>query len=120
MGLLKLSTDQIRKVKLGLVVVAVLALLVLAFFAGSGYQKRVPSESEKYLQAQIEEYRREIEGWRERFNQISLEKSKLEQSVQDLENQIETVRNYYDEKIITVKSYSNPELEQFFTDRYPD
>ena len=46
MGLLKLSTDQIRKVKLGLVVVAVLALLVLAFFAGSGYQKQVPSESE--------------------------------------------------------------------------
>lgn len=117
---LKLSSEQKRKVRLGLIITAFLVSLILVFFAGRGYQKQIPSESEKYLQEQVLEYRKEIEGWKERFRIISVEKAKLEQSVQNLENQVISIRDFYDQKIITVKSYSNAELEQFFSERYPD
>ena len=116
MELSKLNSKQ--KVRLGLVVVAVLASLVLVFFAGQRYQRQQPSLSEIYLQEQITKYQQEIENWKSRFNTISIEKANLEQSVKALENQVTSIRDYYDKKVITVKSYSNPELEQFFADRY--
>ena len=118
MELSKLLSRQ--NVRLGLVLVAFLVSLILVFFAGRGYQKQIPSESEKYLQEQVLQYREEIEGWHRRFEAISAEKANLEQSIVELEGQITSIRDYYDKKVITVKSYSNPELEQFFAERYPD
>lgn len=118
--LFKISSETNRKIKIGLIVVAFLAALVLIFFAGRSYQKQLPSESEKYLQEQVELYQKEIEEWKTRFTDISAEKQKLEKSVETLETQVNLIRDYYDKKIIAVKSYSNPELEQFFADRYPD
>lgn len=118
--LFKVTSETNRKIKIGLAVVAFLAILALVFFAGRSYQKQIPSESEKYLQEQVEIYQKEIEDWKARFTSVSTEKQRLEKSVETLEAQVNSIRNYYDKKVIAVKSYSNPELEQFFADRYPD
>lgn len=120
MELLKLNSNQKDKVRLGLVLVAALVLLILAFFAGRSYQKRIPSESEKYLQEQVDKYKLEAETWRNKATTISVEVESLKQTVVTLETKIKVIRDQYDKKVIIVKSYSNPELEQFFADRYSD
>lgn len=101
-----------------LIGVAFLAALVLVFFAGRSYQKQQPSESEKYLKEQIEYYQQEAAKWQENYEKVAADRETLEQSVIILENRVESIKKYYAKKISAIKSYSNPELEQFFADRY--
>ena len=118
--LLNLNSDQKRTTRQILLAIAVAALLILMFFAGRGYQKKQPSPAEEYLKEQIVQYEQEAGKWRDQVTVLQGEKTELEQSITALENKLKTIKSYYDQKVITVSSYSNAELEQFFADRYPE
>ena len=106
------------KVKLVLIVVAVLALLILAFFGGRTYQKRIPSEAEQYLEQQVVELRQEISIWEQKAKELQESSATYQLQVESLEKQLQNVKKEYNKKISSIKSYTNPELERFFAERY--
>lgn len=118
--LLNLSSEQKQSVRKILLIVAILALFCVAFFAGRGYQKTQPSPAEQYLKEQVAQYEQEIANWHNQMATLQEENAELEQNIVTLEGKLKTIKDYYDQKIITVSSYSNAELEQFFADRYPE
>lgn len=98
--------------------IALVSLLFLAFLGGRGYQKKQTTISEEYLKQQVIEAQVEAEKWKSMYD-IALEKeSTLLVSVDSLENKIQELKKKNAQKITVVKSYSNPELEQFFSERY--
>lgn len=107
-----------KKLKLGLIIVAVLALLIVAFFGGRTYQKRIPSEAEQYLQQQVVELKQEISNWEKQAKDLEAYSATLQLQVESLEKQLQNVKKEYNKKISSIKSYSNPELERFFAERY--
>lgn len=112
------SLSSKQKVGLGLLTVAVLALLVLAFFGGRSYQKHIPSEAEKYLEQQVVTLRTEISVWEQKAKELQESSATYQLQVESLEKQLQNVKKEYNKKISSIKSYSNPELERFFTERY--
>lgn len=114
------SLPSKQKVKLGLAFVAVLALLILAFFGGRSYQKHVPSEAEKYLEQQVVALRTEISVWEQKAKELQESSTTLQLQVESLEKQLQNVKKEYNKKISSIKSYSNPELERWISEHYPD
>jgi Flp pilus assembly protein TadB len=98
--------------------IALVSLLLLAFLGGRSYQKRETSTSEEYLKQQIVEAQAEAEKWKGLYDNALEKESTLLVSVDSLENKINELKKNNVQKITIVKSYSNPELEQFFSDRY--
>jgi len=115
-----MTSETKSKFRWALIGISFIVALVLVFFAGRGYQKQLPSESEKYLKEQIEYYQQEVAKWQESYEKVAADRETLEQSVIILENRVESIKKYYVKKISAIKSYGNPELEQFFADRYRD
>lgn len=93
------------------------ALLIVLIFSNVR-QKSNSAALEKYLQEQFEQYQAEVEEWKDRYESVFSEKTVLLSNVDSLESEIKKLRKTYDQKVVIVKSYSNPELEQFFSDRY--
>ena len=120
MALFSLNSEQKKTARTILLILAIVVLLLVGFFAGRGYQKTQPSPSEQYLKEQLVQYEQEIADWQTRFKVLHAKEMELEQNVVTLEDKLKSIKDYYDQKIITVNSYSNAELEQFFADRYPD
>ena len=100
------------------IVVAVVAIAALIFFGGIRYQKRESTITEKYLQEQVEKAREQADYWEGRYNALQEEKTTLLLKVDSLDYRIKELKKSYGQKVTTVKSYSNPELERFFTERY--
>lgn len=107
-----------KVVKTLLTVVAVVVVLVLVFFGGMGYQHRVSSVTEQYLQDQIEKAEQEAGQWKERYEASLEEKTTLLLNVDSLESEVKKLKKNYGQKVTIVNSYTNPELEQFFAERY--
>lgn len=93
-------------------------LVCLLFGGGMVYQKKKSTAAEKYLQEQIEQYQAEAEKWKNQFESMSSQKTLLLSNIDSLEVEIKNLKKNYGQKITVVKSYSNPELEQFFSERY--
>ena len=103
-----------------LIGIATFAVLALIFFGGIRYQKHVSSGAEKYLQEQIELAQKEADYWKNQYEDAAKGKETLLLKVDSLENRIKVLKKQYGQKVTIIKSYSNPELEQFFADRYGD
>lgn len=114
------SLSSKQRVKLGFLIVAVLALLVLAFFGGRTYQKRVPSEAEKYLENQVVLLQQEISAWDQKAKELQESSTTYKLQVENLEKQLQNVKKEYNKKISSIKSYTNPELERWISEHYPD
>lgn len=99
-------------------VVAGIAIAALIFFGGVRYQKRESTVAEKYLQEQIEKAREQADYWEGRYNSLQEEKTALILKVDSLDYRIKELKKNYGQKVTTIKSYTNPELERFFADRY--
>lgn len=101
-----------------LVCIATVAVLALIFFGGIQYQKRISSVAEKYLQEQVEKAGQEATKWKDRYEASLEEKTTLLLNVDSLEFEIKKLKKNYGQKVTVVNSYTNPELEQFFAERY--
>ena len=112
--------NQSLKDKLPLItlIVATLVLLLLAFSGGRKYQEKKMSAAEEYLQGQIVEAQSSAEYWRGLFENTQAEGEQLLLKIDSLENRIKNIKEDYGQKITVIKSYTNPELERFFTERY--
>lgn len=103
----------------GLIVcIVTVAVLALVFFGGVQYQKHSSSVAEKYLQEQVEKAGQEAAKWKDRYEASLEEKSTLLLNVDSLEFEIKKLKKNYGQKVTVVNSYTNPELEQFFAERY--
>ena len=109
-----------KKNLVGNVTVCIIAVAVLAlvFFGGVQYQRRSSSVAEKYLQEQVEKAGQEAAKWKDRYEASLEEKSTLLLNVDSLEFEIKKLKKNYGQKVTVVNSYTNPELEQFFAERY--
>ena len=109
--------NVLKQIGLGIAATAIMALI---FFGGVRYQKREYTEAEKYLQEQVEKAREQADYWESRYNSLQGEKTTLLLRVDSLDYRIKELKKSYDQKVIAVNSYSNPELERFFAERYGD
>lgn len=107
--------DRLPAILVGIIVGV---LLILAFLGGKGYQKNFSNIDTEYYQKQIIEAQTEAAEWKDRYDSVLKEKTTLLLSVDSLEYRIKELRKDHAQKITVVKSYSNPELEQFFAERY--
>lgn len=107
--------DKVKNLILGVIVVLV---LILGFLGGRGYQKRQISPSELYLLDQIELLQEELDNYQNEYNFLEEEKNSLQEQVLEYEKALKDLQKGYHEKVTTVTSYSNAELERFFSDRY--
>ena len=101
-------------------VIAVIAIAALIFFGGIQYQKSKSSITEKYLQEQVDKALTEANRWEEKYNMSIEEKTELVLKVDSLNFRLKELKKSYDQKITVVSSYTNPELERFFAERYGD
>lgn len=93
-------------------------LLLLVFFGGCRYQKKISGVSEEALKQEIVKLQEEADHWKGKYDSVLEEKTTLLLSVDSLEFRIKELKKNNAQKITVVKSYSNPELEQFFSERY--
>lgn len=73
---------------------------------------------EEIIQQQKDSLTAQIKNLEFRFKATEVEKSALRQKVFVLEQELLRIKKNYEKSIVTVDSYTNPECEQFFTDRY--
>lgn len=73
---------------------------------------------EEIIQQQKDSLTAQIKNLEFRFKATEVEKSALRQKVFVLEQELLRIKKNYEKGIVTVDSYTNPECEQFFTDRY--
>lgn len=97
---------------------AAIAVLLLVFFGGQGYQKHQYSEYEKYFQKQKDSLELVIQRQSQELEKLLPMRDSLEARVVKLEEDLRKSKEKYGQKITIVSTYSNPQLEQFFTDRY--
>lgn len=107
--------DKLPAILVGIIVGI---LLLLAFFGGKGYQKKISNVSEEALKQEIVQAQQEAQKWQNRYDSIYQAQTTLLLSVDSLEFRIKELKKNNAQKITIVKSYSNPELERFFTERY--
>ena len=91
------------------------ALMVGAYFLGSLRQVQKYEDSLKDQKDSLENVisQREIEL--QKFESV---KDSLQLRVDELSEMLDSSKKDYDKKVVVVSGYSNPELEQFFSDRY--
>lgn len=98
---------------------AALAVLLLVFLGGQSYQKsRGYSEYERYFQKQKDSLELVIKQQKLDLEKLMPVRDSLEARVSKLEEDLKKSKEKYGQKITIVSTYSNPQLEQFFTDRY--
>ena len=73
---------------------------------------------EEIIQQQKDSLTAQIKNLEFRFKATEVEKSALRQKVFVLKQELLRIKKNYEKSIVTVDSYTNPECEQFFTDRY--
>ena len=73
---------------------------------------------EEIIQQQKDSLTAQIKNLEFRFKATEVEKSALRQKVFVLEQELLRIKKNYEKSIVTVDSYTNPECEQCFTDRY--
>lgn len=93
-------------------------LLLLVFFGGCSYQKKISNVNEEALKKEIVSLQEEADHWKSKYDAVLEERTTLLLSVDSLEFRIKELKKNNAKKITVIKSYSNPELEQFFTERY--
>lgn len=104
---------------LTLVLVVVLGIfLTLGFFVGKNYQKKLSDPAEQYLKEQLEKAQKEAEQWKQKSDSTYLVGTSLMLKIDSLEKRIEEIKKTHGQKVTIIKSYTNPELERFFTERY--
>lgn len=100
---------------------AALAVLLLVFLGGREYQRsRGYSEYEKYFQKQKDSLELVIRQQRQSLEELLPIRDSLEAQISKLEEDLKKSKEKYGQKITIVSTYSSPELEQFFTERYGD
>lgn len=98
---------------------AALAVFLLVFLGGQGYQKsRGYSEYERYFQKQKDSLELVIEQQKLDLEKLVPVRDSLEVRILELEEDLKKSKEKYGQKITIVSTYSNPQLEQFFADRY--
>lgn len=98
---------------------AALAVLLLVFLGGQRYQKsRGYSEYEKYFQKQKDSLELVIKQQKSDLGKLVPVRDSLEARILKLEEDLKNSKEKYGQKITIVHTYSNPQLEQFFADRY--
>lgn len=76
------------------------------------------SEAEKYLLQQKDSLTLEVSRLESEVSLYKERADKLQQDLFELNKNLINIQNKYDKEISSVVSYTNPELEQFFSDRY--
>jgi septal ring factor EnvC (AmiA/AmiB activator) len=113
------------QLKLSHFIIGGILLLLLVFLVKCDVEKPTPTDKYEKQKQEIERLRNNIELLK--FGQKALNKQ-LEQQDQIVdslnteikltEQELQTTRTYYGNKIKDLTSASNSELEEFFTDRY--
>lgn len=106
------------KIKLGFLGLAVILLLILAFCGGKKVQYQESVQTEKLLRDQRDSLEAQIKLLTLQCKGLNRDKQELQQEILNLQNDIEFIEKKYNEKIASIRTYSNPELERFFTKRY--
>lgn len=102
-------------------VVVCLVALSATLITWVSYPKVNPpkqSETEKFLLRQKDSLVLEIRRLEAETVSYKERADKLQQDILDLNKNLINVQNKYDKEVSAVASYSNPELEQFFSNRY--
>ena len=73
---------------------------------------------EEIIQQQKDSLTAQIKNLEFRFKATEVEKSALRQKVFVLQQALLRIKKNYERSIVTDDSYTNPECEQLFTDRY--
>lgn len=73
---------------------------------------------EEIIQQQRDSLNAEIRNLEFKFQATEFEKSTLRQRIFTLEQELIRIKKNYEKNIDSIGSYTNPECEQFFTDRY--
>ena len=73
---------------------------------------------EELIQHQKDSLNAQIKNLEFKFQATEFEKSTLRQKIFTLEQELVRIRKTYEKNIDSVNFYTNPECEQFFTDRY--
>lgn len=76
------------------------------------------SPYEELIQQQKDSLNAQIRSLEFKFQATEVEKSALRQKVFVLEQELIRIKKSYEKNIDSVGSYTNPECERFFTDRY--
>ena len=98
---------------------AALAVLLLVFLGGQRYQKsRGYSGYEKYFQKQKDSLELVIKQQKSDLGKLVPVQDSLEAQILKLEEDLKKSKEKYGKKITIVYTYNNPQLEQFFADRY--
>lgn len=102
-------------------IVVCLVALSAALITWVSYPKVNPpkqSETEKFLLRQKDSLVLEIHRLEAETVSYKERADKLQQDILDLNKSLINVQHKYDKEVSAIASYSNPELEQFFSDRY--
>ena len=114
----------LMKSKVVIILVGVAALLVAALLFWFGYKQGLNSQRlkdiqvEKVLEQKIDSLQKYVEAVEELSQNLEHRRDSLEHEIYKIEKHMQEVQEDYDEKISNIISYSNPQLEQFFLDRY--
>lgn len=101
----------------------IILLALLMFFLGwisYGYfmkGKVVPENDEKY-QKTIDSLEQIINQKNLQYDSLLVVRDGLEEKVQDINDKLKALEKNYGQKVIDITTYTNPQLERFFTDRY--
>lgn len=99
--------------------ISLVALVFLVFLGGQTYQKRLGySEYEKYFQRQRDSLELVIQQQNQELEKLIPVQDSLKARVVKLEEDLKKSKEKYGQKITIVSTYSNPQLERFFADRY--
>lgn len=100
-------------------IVAVVGVCVGAYFLGRKHELVKSFEVEKTYIHQVDSLTNLIDRL-ENFQIVQLvsQKDSLERLLVGLEIETKQVKKEYDEQISKIRTYTNPDLDKFFSDRY--
>ena len=117
--------EKVYQVKLSHLIIGGILLLLLVFLVKCDVEKPTPTDKYEKQKQEIERLKNNIEVLK--FGQKVLNKQldqqnrivdSLNTEIKLTEQELQTTRTYYGNKIKDLTSASNSELEQFFSDRY--
>ena len=102
----------------GIVGLLILSGIVLVWTTYSAKPVSGQSEAEKYLLQQRDSLVLEIGRLESEVLLYKKHAEALQQEILNLNKNLTSIQSKYDKEISNIASYTNPELEQFFANRY--